>query len=184
MATNTGLPPASSSSFAPLAGNPNQQPQYMSHNDATIDIPLEPVQTHTSQTGLRHGSGSSVTAHDQPLGDAAVMNEKTGIFGGKGRRRALKLDSKGQPTNGPGDDEGEAKFTQMGLIYHKILNFSVITKYFIFILPLAICIAVPIVIGATVAPRASVGGVRIVWLFVWIEIGMWLKVAELGNFCS
>ena len=148
--------------------------QYTSHNDATIDIPLEPVVTQTSQTGLRNNSGSSsITVRDNAMlgGDGTASDEKHGVFGSKGRRKIMKLDSKGQPANASGDDDGEAKFTQMGLIYYKILNFSVVTRYFIYILPLAICIAVPIVIGATVAPRASLGGVRIVWLFVWIEIG-------------
>ena len=145
------------------------------NNDATIDIPLEPVATHSSQTGLRGTSGSSsVTANDHS-GPAPVTNEKSGgLFhrSHKGRRRAMKLNSKGEPVGGSDDDDNEeGALTSMGLLYSKILNSSIVTRYFILILPLGIAIAVPIVIGATVAPNASIGGVRIVWLFVWVEIG-------------
>jgi len=60
---------------------------------------------------------------------------------------------------------------RMGRFYNKVFNFSIFTRYFMYILPLASCIAVPIVVGATAAQNARIGGVRIVWLFVWIEIG-------------
>ena len=178
MATNSPITGAAPSSNAnnPLGANPYRQ--YMSpppNNDATIDIPLEPVATHSSQTGLRGTSGSSsVTANDH-TGPAPVTNEKSGgLFhrSHKGRRRAMKLNSKGEPVGGSDDDDNEeGALTSMGLLYSKILNSSIVTRYFILILPLGIAIAVPIVIGATVAPNATIGGVRIVWLFVWVEIG-------------
>lgn len=65
--------------------------------------------------------------------------------------------------------------TQMGKIYNKILNFSIITRYFVYVLPLALLIAVPIVVGATAAEKSKLGGVRVVWIFTWVEI-VWLSL--------
>ena len=48
---------------------------------------------------------------------------------------------------------------------------AVITRYFIYVLPIAALLAVPIAIGFTAAPKARTGGVRMVWLFIWLEIG-------------
>ena len=141
--------------FQPLD---NTQPAgKMAANDATIDIPLQTVVSHTP-------------SHARTVQDE-TMTEKGGLFhrGVHGRRRIQKLDSKASGAD-TGDD-GENTLNRMGKIYNKILNFSIVTRYFIYVLPLALAIAVPIVVGATVAMGARIGGVRILWLFIWIEIG-------------
>lgn len=74
-----------------------------------------------------------------------------------------------------GQDGEEEILTQMGKIYEKILNFSVVTRYFLYVLPLALMIALPIIIGATAARKSRIGGIRIVWFFSWIEI-VWLSL--------
>ena len=64
----------------------------------------------------------------------------------------------------------------MGKFYDKILRFSIGARYFLYVLPLAIVIAIPIIIGATVAPNEKIDGhVRIVWFFTWVEI-VWLSL--------
>lgn len=73
-----------------------------------------------------------------------------------------------------GYDGEEDTLNRMGRIYNKILNFSIVTRYFVYVSPLALCIAVPIIVGATAAPNAKIGGVPIVWFFTWIEVGEYL----------
>lgn len=73
-----------------------------------------------------------------------------------------------------GYDGEEDTLNRMGRIYNKILNFSIVTRYFVYVSPLALCIAVPIIVGATAAPNAKIGGVPIVWFFTWIEVGEFL----------
>ncbi|KAL8744805.1 MAG: hypothetical protein Q9184_007952 [Pyrenodesmia sp. 2 TL-2023] len=63
----------------------------------------------------------------------------------------------------------------MGKIYDKVLNFSIVTRYFLYVLPLALLIAIPIIVGATAKQKAAIGGVRIVWFFTWVEI-VWLSL--------
>jgi len=71
--------------------------------------------------------------------------------------------------------EDEGALTSMGRLYEKILNFSVLTRYLLYIIPLSICFVIVILIGLYVAKDATIGateggtkGVRIVWLFVWV----------------
>ena len=135
-------------------------------NDATISIPMSNVSN--SRTGARKTdtySPASTTTPEQQL------NEKAGFYQRHvaGRRRKEKKN---------GEKSGEADeeiITQMGMLYNKILNFSVVTRYFLYVLPLATIIAIPIIIGATAAPHATLGGVRIVWIFSWLEC-IWLSL--------
>ncbi len=142
-------------------------------NDVTIDIPMTRVTSATSPTGARKPDGLS-TVPSHPHTDLPDdMNEKQEhIFHPGGRRRRLErrdVESK---------DQEEAKLTPAGRLYRKIYNASVLVRYFIYVAPLALAIAAPIVVGATVAPRAKIGGVRIVWFFSWIEVvwcSLWLS---------
>ena len=69
----------------------------------------------------------------------------------------------------------EGTLNAVGRFYKKVYNFSVITRYFTYVAPLALCIAIPIIIGATAAPDAKIGGVRIVWFFAWVEV-VWVSL--------
>lgn len=134
----------------------------MNNGDATIDIPLQEV--HSTQ----HRSDSSTPFANQ--GDnlsKTTSRQPPRTIGGRRARRAGNNESVGY-------DGEEDTLNRMGRIYNKILNFSIITRYFVYVSPLALCIAIPIIVGVTAAPHAKIGGVPIVWFFTWIEIGKWL----------
>lgn len=139
--------------------------------DVTVDIPLTNV---TSRTGARKINSNSPTGYagQQPYADSR-SSEKDHLRKRypAGRRRKVKSNERGNR----GEDGEEDTLTQMGKIYDKILNFSVITRYFLYVLPLALVIALPIIIGATARQKAALGGVRIVWFFSWVEI-VWLSL--------
>ncbi|MCJ1288165.1 hypothetical protein MMC26_007520 [Xylographa opegraphella] len=136
-------------------------------NDATIDIPLSTVST---RTGARRADTARSPAGT--VFSPGSPNEKTSMFkhytGGR-RRKVDPQDAARQIR------DGEDTLTKMGEIYNKILEFSIVTRYFLYVLPLAIMIAVPIIIGATVSQAANFGHVRIVWIFTWVEI-VWLSL--------
>jgi hypothetical protein len=73
----------------------------------------------------------------------------------------------------PAKEPEEGALNSIGRIYNTIKNYSLVTRYLFYILPLGIAFAIPLVLGATVAPKAKIGGVRLVWFFTWIEIGKW-----------
>ena len=131
-------------------------PKMPNPNDATIDIPLEKVQT---KTGVRRSG--TFDRHDT----YPQLNEKNGSLKRPVAGRRLTREKRRKQ----GIDGEEDTLTQMGMIYNKILNFSILTRYILYVLPLAILIAIPIIIGATAAQNAELGGVRIVWIFSWLE---------------
>jgi hypothetical protein len=121
-------------------------------------IPLEKVVSHASTTGARRPDATPIPVPD--TGD----NEKSGFHRGMRKRG-------GSGSAAHSAEEEDGVLTTMGKFYNAVLNFSVVTRYFIYVLPLALLLAVPILVGALAAKDAMIGGVRIVWLFVWIEIG-------------
>ena len=128
--------------------------------DATVNIPMDKVHGHgyarsDSITPLRSkeaaGSPDSSHAHRHAHGHRVKIDPNAKVVG---------------------EDGEEDTLNRMGRIYNRILEFSIITRYFLYVLPLALCLAVPIIIGATVAPEHVIGGSKLVWFFAWVEIGM------------
>ena len=136
-------------------------------NDATVDIPLAGV---TAKTGARR-SGTINSAHRQPHYPNQQMSEKAGFLTRHvaGRRKVARK------TGHTGRDGEDDSVTTMGIIYNKLLNFSIITRYLLYILPVGVILAIPIVIGAVAAKSASIGGVRIVWFFAWL-LTIWVSL--------
>lgn len=81
------------------------------------------------------------------------------------------MDTQDQENN----EKAEGTLNAAGRLYKRVYNSSVVIRYFIYVAPLALAIAIPIVVGATVAPGAKIGGVKIVWFFSWIEI-FWVSL--------
>jgi len=135
--------------FKPLA---NEQLQMNSH-----DIPLQHVVSHTP----------SHQTHREVDDD----NEK-GMFT-RGRRRLQKVDSKGTAMPSLNDGEEKTALNRMGKIYTKILNFSIITRYIIYVAPLALILAIPIIL-AVFNPDHKIGGADGRRFWIWIEI-VWLS---------
>lgn len=129
-------------------------------NDATIDIPLEEVPS----SGVPPGARSDNPAF-APLKDDNAHQHHT-LF--RGRRRGPAGLQK------PGDvgyDGEEDTITAMGRVYKKILNFSIVTRYLLYVAPLAILLAVPIVVGGPpITHNPTIGRVRLRWFFTWVEI--------------
>jgi hypothetical protein len=143
--------------FSPLPHDNN-----MNNGDATIDIPLQEVHS----AAHRNDSNTPFAADSQGLGltKTASRQPPRNIAGRRARRNNMDDTQVGY-------DGEEDTLNRMGRIYNKILNFSIITRYFVYVSPLALCIAIPIIVGATAAPNAKIGGVPIVWFFTWVEVG-------------
>lgn len=133
-------------------------------NDATIDIPLEPV---TSNGGGLRSQSSTTALQAERTNTSSEKNR--GLWKPRGRRP--KPENRFRPKGKVGYDGEEDTINVMGHIYKKIRDFSVVTRYFLYVLPLAAIIAIPIIIDANNPSNATVGGepyggVRILWFFV------------------
>ncbi|KAJ5113268.1 hypothetical protein N7456_001802 [Penicillium angulare] len=129
-------------------------------NDATIDIPL----TEGPSQGSGWGSGSTVGLTDN--------GEKHTIAPGRRRRTDTDINEiRGKAAEAP--DDGSINY--VGRIYQAIYNFSIVTRYMIYVIPVGAIIAIPIIVGATASPDAKIGGVHIYWFFTWIEV-VWVSL--------
>ena len=59
--------------------------------------------------------------------------------------------------------------------FKKIHESSYIIRYFSYIVPVVVIILIPLLLGALVFKSATVGGVRLMWFSVWLEI-VWLTL--------
>ena len=139
------------------------------------DIPLTPVRSNASSSGARRGD-QTLQGMDLPGAD-----EKGGLFprGGLAGRRRVDKELQRAGSN----MSEEASLNAMGRFYNKIVSFSVVTRYLVYVVPVALLLGIPLVIlpftGDRDKDRVSLGGKSdrnsLFWLFVWIEIS-WLSL--------
>lgn len=123
--------------------------------------------------------------HGSMDGDGAntSLSEKTQLVpdcdqGSTGRRRKARNRRGNNVENHEGEHgaEGEGEnITRLRRIYRAVINSSLIVRYMIYITPIAILIAIPIIVGATATRYATIGGVSLYWFFGWIEV-VWLSL--------
>ncbi|KAJ5917182.1 hypothetical protein N7466_010736 [Penicillium verhagenii] len=65
--------------------------------------------------------------------------------------------------------------TQLSAFIKKLHQSSFIVRYFTYIAPVVVLLMIPLLIGALVVPDANVGGVRLMWFSIWLEI-FWLTL--------
>ena len=157
----------SGESFAPLnrAGG-----------ETAIDIPMHHVTT----------TSSAASGHSTPNEKAGFVNRPAAA----GQRRSMKPGYAGaaaaanQKNLAVSGQNEEISLNKMGKFYEKFLSISIVTRYFVYVLPLGLLLAIPIIIGATAAKKATIGpayhkgGVPIVWFFAWLEVcwvGLWVS---------
>ncbi|KAH6656453.1 Mechanosensitive ion channel-domain-containing protein, partial [Truncatella angustata] len=109
-------------------------------------IPLTNVKSNASSTGARkanQGLSSGLDGSQSP----PEGGEKHGLFhrsaSKAGRRRAKQQEPPGR-SNTFGSDE--FSLNAMGRIYTKIIGFSVVTRYLIYVVPVAILLAIPLIV--------------------------------------
>ncbi|MCJ1465666.1 hypothetical protein MMC07_004285 [Pseudocyphellaria aurata] len=59
--------------------------------------------------------------------------------------------------------------------FKRIHDSSFLIRYFLYIMPVVTLLLIPLLLGALVLKRANVGGVRLMWFSVWLEI-VWLTL--------
>ncbi|KAI9926463.1 hypothetical protein ASPWEDRAFT_119705 [Aspergillus wentii DTO 134E9] len=65
--------------------------------------------------------------------------------------------------------------TKLAKFIKKLHNSSFIVRYATYIIPVVILLLIPLLVGALAFPDASVGGVKLLWFSVWLEI-VWLTL--------
>ncbi|KAJ8064691.1 hypothetical protein OCU04_007012 [Sclerotinia nivalis] len=143
-------------------------------SDMTENIPLTQVRTTASSTGARRAGEGILGGSSE--NDSGKDDEKQGGFrkGIAGRRKVYPAR---RGTNGE-----EIAVNGLGRFYNTIVNFSVVTRYMFYVVPIGIVLAAPIVIFAVLYPKATIGKLKVYLFFTWIEI-IWLSI-WVSKLCS
>lgn len=141
--------------------------QHTNPNDVAIDIPLTKVQTSRS-TGARKAN-TNIEVTNEKTDPLEVKRSQSHFHRRGGKRKRIEEQGKDNSNSQDGT------LTAMGKVYDKIYHFSVVTRYLLYVAPVALMIAVPIIVGATAAPNARIGGTRLTWFFTWIEV-VWCSI--------
>lgn len=62
-----------------------------------------------------------------------------------------------------------------GRAFKRVHGSNFLVRYFMYIVPLVLMILIPLLLGGLVFNRATVGGVRLFWFCVWLEV-VWLTL--------
>jgi hypothetical protein len=124
--------------------------------------------------------GSSLPIFDQ---EAALNNSPhSRAIGATGRNKREFLNRTGaysavtdEEDEDKDEDEDEAEATPVGRFFQKIIRSYAVTRFALYIIPVALVLAVPIVLTATAFKGAAIGDIRLTGLFLWIEL-VWLNV--------
>ncbi len=157
--------------------------QHATESPPEPDIPLTTVRS-AGSTGARRPSQS---VDDMASPDT---DEKHDIFrrrGPAGRRRAKK----DQPIARQNTSDSEIALNFMGKLYTRVISASVVTRYLVYVVPVGLLLAVPIVIlpvtgnrdkirlgsvpDNSTTPPGTLEGPPLFDLFVWIEAS-WVSV--------
>ncbi|KUL89750.1 hypothetical protein ZTR_00542 [Talaromyces verruculosus] len=65
--------------------------------------------------------------------------------------------------------------TSIAKVLKRIHSSSFLVRYFFYIMPLTLILLIPLLLGALVFKSANVGGVKLLWFSVWLEI-FWLTL--------
>jgi small-conductance mechanosensitive channel len=159
--------------FVPLAEEASYNYNNMQHMD---NIPLTNMRSHGSNRTARRMGEEGISSTDFCTPPKFSNDEEKASFFNRtaGRRKKLS-DDLGHVRRSDTDGEGST-LTGMGKIYRKVVNFSPVTRYMVYIVPVGAILAIPIVVTAIVTgPKTTIGGFRLVWFFSWIEI-VWCSV--------
>jgi hypothetical protein len=130
-------------------------------DNQTNNIPLQTVVSHTPS--------------HTPTSSNNEKSEKTGMFQ-RGRRRLAKVDSRtGAPLPPRGDAPEKTALNRMGRIYTKILDYSIVTRYMIYVAPIALLLAIPIILSQTRTIKGEIAGTEQKKFWIWIEISEFLR---------
>lgn len=65
--------------------------------------------------------------------------------------------------------------TRVARFFKRVHESSFLVRYFTYITPVVLILAIPLLLGVFVFPRAHVGGVKLMWFSIWLEI-VWLTL--------
>ncbi|KAF5591952.1 mechanosensitive ion channel family [Fusarium pseudocircinatum] len=160
--------------FVPLGGT-------NSNNEMGDGIQLTPVKSNASaRSGMRKAEMPQPSTMDS---NSPTEDEKLTGQGHRGRRRRM---GDGLSRSGTGGEE--TTLNPMGRLYYKIIGFSVVTRYLVYVVPVGLLLAIPLIVLAAIGKKDGIpvgkwngdgdrsgdDGPPLFKIFLWVLI-MWLS---------
>ncbi|KAF4973401.1 hypothetical protein FSARC_295 [Fusarium sarcochroum] len=159
--------------FVPLGGS-------NSNNEMSEGIQLTQVKSNAS--GMRRAEMPHPSSFDS---NSQNEDEKTGQRGHRGRRRRMGEGHLTRSSTG-GD---ETSLNAMGRLYYKIIGFSVVTRYLVYVVPVGLLLAIPLIVLSAIGQKNGIpigsfnsdgsrkgdDGPPLFKIFLWVLI-MWLSL--------
>ncbi|TIA93991.1 hypothetical protein E3P81_00486 [Wallemia ichthyophaga] len=162
---------------------------YMSlHSD--LDKPGFDSSTTNLTHAHSHGEKSPFELSDVPLGDSndgnfhpprpAYKKHANRSFDALRNGEWSKYNASESKHNRFQFAEGDIPKSKVVRLYFFLINTSIITRWAIFVIPIAGLLAIPLIISVTAAPDAEILRVRLLWWSIWLEtiwVGWWASWA-------
>lgn len=130
------------------------------------------IQLTTVRSNASTGARKPTMAPSSSFETAPSEKSKGHLHFHRGRRQKPKDQPLGRKDTGDSDDGASLNF--MGRLYYKIIGFSIVSRYLVYIVPVAIFLAIPLVILPLTDnmgdPRVGKGGPPLFQFFLWVEI--------------
>ncbi|CAL1707549.1 unnamed protein product [Somion occarium] len=76
--------------------------------------------------------------------------------------------------------DGDMPRNKFSRFYHYLLNVSIVTRWFLFIVPVLAILWIPGILGLTTFPKTTIWGVRLLFWSIWLSVawvGWWASLA-------
>ncbi|KAG5930483.1 hypothetical protein E4U42_001055 [Claviceps africana] len=123
-------------------------------------IPLTTVRSNASVSGARRPNPGNSNSYDSGSPGGCEKDETEQTHQHAGRRRKRHDETIGRKNTGGSD---EVSVNALGRFYEKVVGFSVVTRYMVYIFPVGIVLAVPVIILAVTGHKETptIGDVRV-----------------------
>lgn len=134
-------------------------------------VPIEVLTYGATDNKSKHDVTVTTTAIDSP--DSPKQRPTIRL---QGRRRTTSsLDQLESPSAHA--ESTDNTLTRIGNLIKKVHSFSIITRYALYVLPIATLLVIPLALFDTIYKNARAGNIRLLGLFIWLEavwVGLWV----------
>ena len=149
-----------------LAGQTSQSQSREEEHRLNDDLAMLQAERVVSNLNERHSEDPNNLSHSTSMGRTRSRPEPIDQFDANTNPIHEKTAAFAPP---------EHPTTNAARMFKKIHDSSFLVRYFLYIVPLVLVIIIPLLLGVFVFPGSTVGGVKLLWFSVWLEV-VWLTL--------
>ncbi|KAJ3480227.1 hypothetical protein NLI96_g8499 [Meripilus lineatus] len=157
----------------PSPAEPMDRPFLPYDNERAQTMPLP--SGHERRPGLGHGGHHSSNSRNGSWDLLAGIR--------KFEHSYEEFDSRNASASHLAFADGDMPNNKLAKFYNYLLNVSIFTRWFLFIVPVLALLWIPGILGITTFPNAEIWGVKLVWWSIWFSVAwvVWVSFQPLIN---